>query len=43
MPHDYGLGGVGFEPKHIDRKAIHTSLEERIKYLHDFLEFGSGK
>ncbi|CAI7628166.1 unnamed protein product [Penicillium pancosmium] len=41
MPHDYGLGGVGFEPKHIDRKAIHTSLEERIKYLHDFLEFGS--
>lgn len=40
MPHNYGLVG-GFEPKHIDRKAIHTSLEERIKYLHDFLEFGS--
>ncbi|KAF3394570.1 hypothetical protein F1880_005133 [Penicillium rolfsii] len=41
MPHDYGLDPVGFEPKHIDRKAIYVSLEERIKYLHDFLDFNS--
>ncbi|KAJ5085869.1 hypothetical protein N7532_010640 [Penicillium argentinense] len=40
MPCDYGVRD-GPKPKHIDRKAIHTSLEERIKYLHDFLEFGS--
>ncbi|KAJ5364086.1 uncharacterized protein N7496_009799 [Penicillium cataractarum] len=40
MPHDYGLG-PGFEPKHIDRKSIYVNLEERIKYLHDFLDFNS--
>jgi len=41
MPPDYGLG-VGFEPKHIDRKSLYTSLEERIKYLHHFLNFTAG-
>lgn len=39
---DYGLG-PGFEPKHIDRKSLYTSLEERIKYLHYFLDFNSGE
>lgn len=39
---NYGLG-LGFEPKHIDRKSLYTSLEERIKYLHYFLDFNSGK
>jgi hypothetical protein len=43
MPCDYGLDPAGFEPKHIDRKALYVSLEERIKYLHDFLDFNSGK
>lgn len=38
---DYGLG-PGFEPKHIDRKSLYTSLEERIKYLHYFLDFNAG-
>lgn len=42
MPCDYGLG-PGFEPKHIDRKSLYVNLEERIKYLHDFLDFNSGK
>jgi hypothetical protein len=41
MPHDYGLG-AGFEPKHVDRKSLYTSLEERIKYLHHFLDFNAG-
>lgn len=41
MPHDYGLG-VGFEPRHVDRKSLYTSLEERIKYLHHFLDFNAG-
>ncbi|EPS27858.1 hypothetical protein PDE_02802 [Penicillium oxalicum 114-2] len=40
MACDYGLGS-GFEPKHIDRKSLYVSLEERIKYLHDFLDFNS--
>ncbi|KAF7719882.1 Uncharacterized protein PECH_000946 [Penicillium ucsense] len=40
MPVDYGLG-PDFEPKHIDRKSLYVSLEERIKYLHDFLDFNS--
>ncbi|CAL5867605.1 uncharacterized protein PFLUO_LOCUS1824 [Penicillium psychrofluorescens] len=30
----------GFQPKHVDRKALYVNFEERIKYLHDFLEFG---
>lgn len=34
--------GPGFEPKHIDRKSLYVSLEERIKYLHDFIDFNSG-
>lgn len=38
---DYRLGS-GFEPRHIDRKSLYTSLEERIKYLHHFLDFNSG-
>lgn len=42
MPYDYGMG-PGFEPKHIDRKSLYVSLEERIKYLHDFIDFNSGK
>jgi hypothetical protein len=33
----------GFQPKHVDRKALYVNFEERIKYLHDFLEFGIGK
>ncbi|KAJ5678857.1 hypothetical protein N7462_007101 [Penicillium macrosclerotiorum] len=41
MPHDYGLGDVGFQPKHVDRKLLYVSLEERIKYLHEFLDFNS--
>ncbi|KAJ5773497.1 hypothetical protein N7457_008393 [Penicillium paradoxum] len=32
---------LGSEPKHVDRKLLYTSLEERIKYLHDFLDFNS--
>ncbi|KAL1887010.1 hypothetical protein Cpir12675_006756 [Ceratocystis pirilliformis] len=27
--------------KHIDRKSLYTSLEARIAYLHDFLDFNS--
>ncbi|KAJ5818441.1 hypothetical protein N7474_004032 [Penicillium riverlandense] len=30
----------GFQPKHVDRKALYVNFEERIKYLHEFLEFG---
>ncbi|KAL3421525.1 hypothetical protein PVAG01_07970 [Phlyctema vagabunda] len=26
--------------KHIDRKELYTSLEARIEYIHDFLDFG---
>ncbi|KAJ5586940.1 uncharacterized protein N7459_002705 [Penicillium hispanicum] len=37
---DYGLGS-GFEPKHVDRKSIYVHLEDRIKYLQDFLEWSS--
>lgn len=33
----------GPEPKHVDRKMLYVSLEERIKYLHDFLDFNAGK
>ncbi|KAJ5130331.1 uncharacterized protein N7515_006370 [Penicillium bovifimosum] len=33
--------GADFEPKHVDRKLLYTSLEERIKYLHQFLDFNS--
>ncbi|KAJ5278938.1 hypothetical protein N7478_004310 [Penicillium angulare] len=40
MPHDYGLG-PGFEPMHIDRKSLYVNLEERIKYLHHFIEWSS--
>ncbi|KAJ5746463.1 hypothetical protein N7520_011645 [Penicillium odoratum] len=40
MPCDYGLG-PGFQPEHIDRKSLYVSLEERIKYLHSFLEWSS--
>lgn len=39
---DYGLGD-GFEPMHVDRKSLYTSLEKRIKYLHSFLDWNSGK
>jgi hypothetical protein len=39
---DYGVGSAP-EPKHVDRKLLYTSLEERIKYLHHFLDFNSGK
>ncbi|KAJ5157213.1 uncharacterized protein N7482_008313 [Penicillium canariense] len=42
MPVDYGLG-PGPEPKHIDRKGLYVSLDDRIKYLHEFLDFNSGK
>jgi hypothetical protein len=35
--------GMAPEPKHIDRKLLYTNLEERIKYLHHFLDFNSGK
>lgn len=41
MPHDYGLG-PGFEPNHVDRKSLYVNLEERIKYLHNFLEWTNG-
>ncbi|KAJ5309670.1 uncharacterized protein N7443_002131 [Penicillium atrosanguineum] len=37
-PYDLGFGP---EPKHIDRKSLYTSLEERIKYLHHFLDFNA--
>ncbi|CAG8888243.1 unnamed protein product [Penicillium egyptiacum] len=33
--------GPAAEPMHVDRKLLYTSLEERIKYLHDFLDFNS--
>ena len=26
--------------QHVDRKALYTSLEARIRYLHSFLDFG---
>ena len=41
MPCDYGVD-FGFEPEHVDRKSLYVSLEERIKYLHAFLEWTSG-
>lgn len=41
MPCDYGMD-FGFEPEHVDRKSLYVSLEERIKYLHSFLEWTSG-
>ena len=28
-------------PKHIDRKALYTSLDARLKYLQDFLNVNS--
>ncbi|KAJ5934375.1 hypothetical protein N7466_003922 [Penicillium verhagenii] len=40
MPCDYGFRD-GFEPEHVDRKGLYVSLEERIKYLHSFLEWTS--
>ncbi|KAJ5526838.1 hypothetical protein N7513_010997 [Penicillium frequentans] len=40
MPCDYGVD-FGFEPEHVDRKSLYVSLEERIKYLHAFLEWTS--
>ncbi|KAJ5960228.1 uncharacterized protein N7479_007378 [Penicillium vulpinum] len=33
--------GIPVDPMHIDRKLLYTSLEERIKYLHSFLDFNS--
>lgn len=39
---DYGLKSAS-EPMHVDRKLLYTSLEERIKYLHHFLDFNSSK
>lgn len=39
---DYGLD-PGFEPKHIDRKSLHTNLEARINYLKYFLDFNAGE
>ncbi|KAJ5897492.1 hypothetical protein N7504_007780 [Penicillium tannophilum] len=41
MPCDYGVDLGGFEPEHVDRKSLYVSLEERIKYLHAFLEWTS--
>lgn len=38
---DYGLG-EGFQPKHVDRRSLYVSLEERIKYLHEFMEWSDG-
>lgn len=35
--------GPAADPMHVDRKMLYTSLEERIKYLHHFLDFNSGK
>ena len=35
--------GSAADPMHVDRKKLYTSLEERIKYLHSFLDFNSGK
>lgn len=29
--------------EHVDRKELFTSLPARIRYLHQFLEFGPGK
>lgn len=40
---DYNLLDRGANPKHVDRKLLYTSLEERIKYLHGFLNFNTGK
>lgn len=42
MSCDYGVDLGGFEPEHVDRKSLYVSLEERIKYLHAFLEWTSG-
>ena len=39
---EYGMGSAP-EPKHVDRKLLYTSLEERIKYLHHFLDFNSSQ
>ncbi|KAJ5294182.1 hypothetical protein PENANT_c028G09603 [Penicillium antarcticum] len=36
---EYGFKSAP-EPKHVDRKLLYTNLEERIKYLHAFLDFG---
>ncbi|OQE79101.1 hypothetical protein PENNAL_c0053G06575 [Penicillium nalgiovense] len=33
--------GPAADPMHVDRKMLYTSLEERIKYLHHFLDFNS--
>ncbi|KAJ5039558.1 hypothetical protein NUH16_009341 [Penicillium rubens] len=33
--------GSAADPMHVDRKMLYTSLEERIKYLHNFLDFNS--
>lgn len=29
--------------QHIDRKSLYTDLEARVKYLHSFLDFSSGR
>jgi hypothetical protein len=39
---DHNMGSAT-EPMHIDRKLLYTNLEERIKYLHSFLDFNSSK
>ncbi|KAJ5185178.1 hypothetical protein N7491_006951 [Penicillium cf. griseofulvum] len=37
---DYSTASAA-DPVHVDRKLLYTSLEERIKYLHNFLDFNS--
>ncbi|KAJ5384734.1 hypothetical protein N7517_002645 [Penicillium concentricum] len=37
---DYSTASAA-QPMHVDRKLLYTSLEERIKYLHHFLDFNS--
>lgn len=42
----YSMGdynGLGSLPRHVDRKALYTDLESRIRYLQQFIGFTAGQ
>ena len=42
----YNMGdynGLGALPRHVDRKALYTDLEARVRYLQQFIGFTAGQ
>lgn len=42
----YNMGdynGLGAMPRHVDRKALYTDLEARVRYLQQFIGFTAGQ